>query len=108
MSSEKQDKRIQLYLNEGSDRLVYNLVERLEEEGNNKRGYVTDQLKARIKAFEMLAEHVGAKDPLEVMMKVSAGLDGRTTTKTQSLPVKEEPKQGNNRGRLAGFMSEIE
>lgn len=107
------DKRIQLYLSEGKDRLVYDLVERLEDEGGNKRGYVTDQLKERIRAFEMLANYVGETDPLAVVMKLSAGLDGRSSQpKPQTVPPKKEEQaesnQSNNRGKLLGFANEIE
>lgn len=62
-------KKIQLYVDEKKDDVVFDLVDRLEVEANNTRGYVQDKVKERLKAFEMLCKKIGTNDPMEVVMK---------------------------------------
>lgn len=65
-------KKVQLYVNPHKDKILYELIEELEAESEGKRGYVADQLKERLKAFELLSRIFGEKDPMALAFKVAA------------------------------------
>lgn len=67
-------KKVQLYLDEHKDRQLFDLVERLEKEGKKTRGYVTERIKERLKAFEILSETFGETDPMQLAIKLAAGV----------------------------------
>jgi hypothetical protein len=66
-------KKVQLYVTEHKDAILYELIGRLEEESEGKRGYVADQIKERLKAFELLARTFGENDPMALALKLAAG-----------------------------------
>lgn len=57
-----------------TDTLLTELMTRLQSEGVGKRGYLSDQLRERLRCFEMLAQLVGETDPLKVLVKISSRL----------------------------------
>lgn len=67
-------RKIQLYADPIKDEIVHNLIDRLEEEGQNTRGYVQNQIKERLKAFELLCKEVGSNDPMEVVLACMKGV----------------------------------
>jgi hypothetical protein len=81
-------KKVQLYVTEHKDAILYELIGRLEEESEGKRGYVADQIKERLKAFELLARTFGENDPMALALKLAAGArpaeeTGETSTKKE-------------------------
>lgn len=82
-------KKIQVYADEKRDEVVYNLISRLEKESEGKRGYVQDQLKERLKAFEMLSERLDTTDPMKVVISCIEGLytnrDNHSTPKSEQI-----------------------
>jgi hypothetical protein len=76
-------KKVQMYVSETKDAILYELIERLEEESEGKRGYVAEQLKERLKAFELLARTFGENDPMALALKLAAG----------ARPEPEKPKE---------------
>lgn len=87
----KTQRKIQLYLSESKDAKLCNLIDRLEIESDGKRGYVPDKIKEMLKAFELIAEHFGKDDPMEVLLKVVQGSPATTAT-----PQKEAVKEKTN------------
>jgi hypothetical protein len=66
-------KKIQMYVDPHKDKVLYELIEELEADGKGTRGYVADQLKERLKTFELLARTFGEKDPMALALKLAAG-----------------------------------
>jgi len=66
-------KKVQLYINPHKDKILYELIDELEKDSDGKRGYVADQLKERLKAFELLARTFGEHDPMALALKLAAG-----------------------------------
>jgi hypothetical protein len=67
-----ENKKIQFTVNPVKEKVVYDLIQRLEEE-SQERGYVNDQLKIRLHAFELLAQQFNERDPIALAMKLAAG-----------------------------------
>ena len=67
-------KKVQLYADPIKDEVVFKLIDRLEKESQNTRGYVQNQIKERLKAFELLAKEVGSDDPMEIVLSYMKGL----------------------------------
>ena len=83
-------KKVQLYADPIKDEVVYKLIERLEEESQSTRGYVQNQIKERLKAFELLCKELGTNDPMEVVLSVMKGVSVKSNTDT---PKKEEDEK---------------
>jgi hypothetical protein len=79
-------KKVQLYVDERKDEVVYGLIDRLEVEANGTRGFVSDQIKERLKAFEMLCKRIGTNDPMEVLMKYVEGTSQGLVLEQPSVP----------------------
>ena len=77
-------------MDDKKDEVVYNLIEELEIEGNNTRGYVQDKVKERLKAFDMLCKKIGTNDPMEVVMKY---VEAVSSTGTYSQPSDNEREE---------------
>jgi hypothetical protein len=103
-------KKVQLYVTEHKDAILYELIGRLEEESEGKRGYVADQIKERLKAFELLARTFGEHDPMALALKLVAG--ARPTEEMgEKSGKKEQPKSTVNPdlidiGNNAAFFTE--
>lgn len=67
-------KKVQLYADPIKDEVVFNLIDKLEEESQNTRGYVQNQIKERLKAFELLVREVGSDDPMQVVLACMKGV----------------------------------
>jgi hypothetical protein len=83
-------RKIQLYADPIKDEIVHNLIDRLEEEGQNTRGYVQNQIKERLKAFELLCKEVGSNDPMEVVLACMKGVSAKEKADTPT------PKPNND------------
>lgn len=81
-------RKVQLYADPIKDEIVHNLIDRLEEEGQNTRGYVQNQIKERLKAFELLCKEVGSNDPMEVVLAYMKRVSPKERQETSS--AKEE------------------
>ncbi len=82
-------KKVQLYADPIKDEVVYKLFERLENESQNTRGYVQNQIKERLKAFELLCKEIGTDDPMEVVVRVMKGVsvkENMDTPKSNEVP----------------------
>jgi len=75
-------KKVQLYADPIKDEIVHNLIERLEEEGQNTRGYVQNQIKERLKAFQLLCNEVGSDDPMQVVLSFMKGVSAKDKADT--------------------------
>lgn len=93
-------KKIQVYADEKRDEIVFNLIGRLEEESEGKRGYVQDQLKERLKAFEMLSERLGTNDPMKVVISCVEGLYQNKSNHHTTLEAEQVVEEAND---LSGF-----
>lgn len=65
-----QKKKLQIELNPNNDKVLYNLVTRLEEQGKGQKGYVNKQIKRRLEMYQVLAEVAGEEDPLQLVKKL--------------------------------------
>jgi len=89
--------KIQLTVNEEHQE-AYRLLQHIEEEGKGARGYVNEQLRERLKVFQLLAEYFEEDDPMRLLIKIFSGQNQmvpaknpeKIETKNQEEPVKEE------------------
>ncbi|SMD67643.1 hypothetical protein BACERE00185_00235 [Bacillus mobilis] len=65
-----QKKKLQIELNPNNDKVLYNFVTRLEEQGKGQKGYVNKQIKKRLEMYQVLAEVAGEEDPLQLVKKL--------------------------------------
>lgn len=65
-----QKKKLQIELNPNNDKVLYNFVTRLEEQGKGQKGYVNRQIKKRLEMYQVLAEVAGEEDPLQLVKKL--------------------------------------
>lgn len=65
-----QKKKLQIELNPYNDKVLYNFVVRLEEQGKGQKGYVNKQIKKRLEMYQVLAEVAGEEDPLQLVKKL--------------------------------------
>ena len=65
-----QKKKLQIELNPNNDKVLYNFVTRLEEQGKGQKGYVNKQIKKRLELYQVLAEVAGEEDPLQLVNKL--------------------------------------
>ena len=65
-----QKKKLQIELNPNNDKVLYNFVTRLEEQGKGQKGYVDRQIKKRLEMYQVLAEVAGEEDPLQLVKKL--------------------------------------
>ncbi|MCT4569129.1 peptidylprolyl isomerase [Bacillus thuringiensis] len=59
-----------LAINPNNDKVLYNFVTRLEEQGKGQKGYVNKQIKKRLEMYQVLAEVAGEEDPLQLVKKL--------------------------------------
>lgn len=83
-------RKIQLYADPIKDEIVHNLIDRLEEEGQNTRGYVQNQIKERLKAFELLCKEVGSNDPMQVVLAYTKSVSPKHRQEAPVSSAKEE------------------
>ncbi|MGG1339675.1 peptidylprolyl isomerase [Bacillus toyonensis] len=65
-----QKKKLQIELNPKKDERLYNMVVKLEKEGEGEKGYVNDQVKKRLEMYQVLSEVAGEEDPIEIVKKL--------------------------------------
>lgn len=65
-----QKKKLQIELNPKKDERLYNLIMKLEKEGEGEKGYVNDQVKKRLEMYQVLSEVAGEEDPIEIVKKL--------------------------------------
>jgi hypothetical protein len=54
------------------DETLTNLIEKLEKEGKDRRGYVSNRLRDMLKAYTILSDFTGETDPYKLMMKLAS------------------------------------
>lgn len=81
---------IQFRISEKDDTLT-DLISKLEEESNGKRGYVGNKLRDMLKAYTILSEYTGETDPYKLMMKLAS--QGKSQTKQEDGNINEAPAQ---------------
>lgn len=106
MSKEKY-KLIQFRVSE-KDQVLTDLINSLEEEAQGRRGFVAERLRDMIKAFHLLSEMTGEKDPYKIMVKLAQGAP-RPEEAPAPPPPKEEKKKKpvNSKALLAGLQGMI-
>jgi len=65
-----QKKKLQIELNPKKDERLYNMIVKLEKEGEGEKGYVNDQVKKRLEMYQVLSEVAGEEDPIEIVKKL--------------------------------------
>ncbi|MED1474520.1 peptidylprolyl isomerase [Bacillus pseudomycoides] len=65
-----QKKKLQIELNPKKDKTIYNLIAKLEQEGEGEKGYVNKQVKKRLEMYQVLSEVAGEDDPIELVKKL--------------------------------------
>lgn len=81
-----------------NDELLYDLVNRLNKQGKEQRGYVSDQLRKRLTVFEVLSEMIGEDEPMRLLAKVSNCLVkmGEANTEDHTTQTYKEPEQAED------------
>lgn len=83
-----ENKKIQFMVNPSKDEVLYNLIQRLESKTESQKGYVNDQLKERLKVFELLSRQFNEEDPTALAILLSAGQSKSIHMATQAPTLK--------------------
>ncbi|EJR93375.1 hypothetical protein IKE_05867 [Bacillus cereus VD196] len=68
-------KKLQIELNPNNDKALYNLISRLEKQGEGQKGYVNKQIKRRLEMYQILAEVADEEDPLQLVKKLLVNIN---------------------------------
>ncbi|ANB66161.1 hypothetical protein GFC29_3836 (plasmid) [Anoxybacillus sp. B7M1] len=83
------NEKIQFTVNPDKEKVIYDLIQRLKKE-SKERGYVNEQLKIRLHAFEILAQQFNESDPIALAMRLAAGASPAPVTSNPGSPVQQE------------------
>lgn len=100
-----ENEKIQFTVNPVKEKVVYDLIQRLKQE-SSERGYVNDQLKLRLHAFELLSQHFNERDPIALAMKLAAGAASENKPDTNS-PTQSKITPPKNADFLKGLGKNI-
>jgi hypothetical protein len=76
------------------------LIERLEAEGGGQRGYVAEQIRERLRAFELLAKVTGETDVTTIMAKlIQSAANNSSAAAQSSTPTAAESQESSKSER---------
>jgi hypothetical protein len=85
--------RKQLYYDTVEDVKVTELINRLEEIGEGKAGYVNAKLKECLGVYQALAKRSGLEEPLDVLMFY---IDNSNAIQPSNIPAQPQEQRVNN------------